>query len=430
MGGNDGLQEKTFVLVTGANSGLGFSICCRLIDEFLSTRPENRSLTIIFTTRSTRKGDETSRRLKDHLRRSAGGRSESESRITLQPENVDLTNLLSVRALSRKLLTSTPKIDSLVLNAGIGGFTGLNWPKAVYTILTDLVHASTWPSYKLSDIGVMGKKQTSSPKERPLGEIFCANVFGHYMLAHGLVPLLSRAESSGRIIWISSLEGLAENFDISDIQGIRSPTAYESSKRLTDLLALTSNLPSTAPWVNNFLSNPSTDTSSDPPSKPNMYVAHPGICGTSIVPLILPLQYCMLAAFWLARMLGSPWHGVSPYVGARAPVWLSLATQSALDTAESAYSRLGGGKVKWGSGCDRSGRDFAASTEVDGWGHGGVVGGFAVEEDRLRRRRRGQEDVNDEKKVEFEEMGRECWRELEALRVEWEGILDEEEAKN
>lgn len=85
--------------------------------------------------------------------------------------------------------------------------------------------------------------------------------------------------------------------------------------------------------------------------------------------------------------------------------------------------------MKLGSACDRLGRDFPASTEVDGWGHGGVVGSFAVEEDRLRRRRRGQEDVTVEKKEEFEEMGRECWRELEALRVEWEGILDEEEGK-
>lgn len=392
-------------------------------------------MTVIFTTRSTRKGDETLGRLKSHLRRSCGGLTDSESRITLQPENVDLTDLLSVRTLSRKLLASTPKLDALVLNAGLGGFTGINWFKATYKILTDLLHESTWPSYKLSSPGVLAKKQTPSPKERPLGEIFCANVFGHYMLAHGLVPLLSNpengAETPGRIIWISSLEGLAENFDPTDIQGLRSPTSYESSKRLTDLLALTSNLPSTAPWVNTFLSDSNSNSTepdtSEPSPKPNMYVAHPGICGTSIVPLILPLHYCMLAAFWLARMLGSPWHGVSPYVGACAPVWLSLATQSVLDTAESTYSRLGGGKVKWGSGCDRLGREFTGSTEVDGWGHGGVVGSFAVEEDRLRRRRRGQEDVTDEKRQEFEVIGRNCWREMEALRVEWESILDEAE---
>ena len=64
------------------------------------------------------------------------------------------------------------------------------------------------------------------------------------------------------------------------------------------------------------------------------------------------------------------------------------------------------------------------STEVDGWGHGGVVGTPVVEEDRLRRRKRGDADLGTEEKEEFVELGRRCWREMEELRGVWEGILD------
>lgn len=350
-----------------------------------------------------------------------------QSRIVLRPEHVDLGDLLSVRALSRRLLSSIPKLDVLVLNAGIAGFTGLNWFRAIYMILTNIIQATTWPaSYCLSKTGVLAKKQTNSLKEPPLGEIFCANVFGHYLLSHELMPLLSKIDSASRVIWTSSLEAVRESFDISDIQGLRTSRSYESCKYLTDLLALTSNLPSTQPWVKNFLDS-STDGNSQ--TKPNIYVSHPGICGTSILPLALPLFYLMLSSFWLARMFGSPWHVMSSYRGACASVWLSLSPQSVLDEAEDKYKRLGGGKVKWGSSCDRSGRLNVACTEVEGWGYGGLVGGPVFEEDKSRRRKPGAKDLTTEGKVEFEELGRKSWQEMEQLRVQWVALLSEEEKR-
>ncbi|PGH11674.1 hypothetical protein AJ80_07042 [Polytolypa hystricis UAMH7299] len=431
-------QEDTYILVTGTNSGLGFSICCRLIDNFLISRPRTHSLTLLFTTRSPRKSNETLTRLQNHLRSVSRGNAATENRVKLQPEHVDLGDLLSVRALARRLLSSTPKLDVLVLNAGIAGFTGLNWFRAAFMIVTNLIHAVTWPAaYCLSKVGVIAKKQTSLPDEPPLGELFCANVFGHYMLSHALMPLLSKSsDPPSRIIWTSSLEATSEVFDVSDIQGLRISRAYESSKYLTDVLALTSNLPSAAPWVNTFMTP--DDLSSDPekPSqqqqpltKPNIYLSHPGICGTSIMPLMLPLFYAMLGAFWMARLFGSPWHVMSAYKGAAASVWLSLAPQSVLDTAEAAYAHLGGGKVKWGSSCDRLGHEKVVCTEVEGWGFGGLVGGAASEDDKKRMRKTGAKDLTADQRVEFEELGRKCWREMEELRVKWDKLLTEEENK-
>ncbi|KAL2823910.1 hypothetical protein BDW59DRAFT_173200 [Aspergillus cavernicola] len=430
------VEDEVFVLVTGANSGLGYSICCRLVDEFLTSRQnDTRSLTVVFTTRSTRKGNDTLQCLQSHLRTSAREPSAA-ARVTFVPENVDLCNLLSVRALSRRLNKNFAKLDAIVLNAGIGGWTGLNWPVAIWGVLTDLVHSVSWPTYKIAPAGLVTDNQTTSlaDKEPRLGTIFCANVFGHYMLAHNVMPLLHRSGSPngpGRVIWVSSLEATAKQLDINDLQGLRTLGPYESSKALTDVLSLTSNLPSTTPWVKSFYSTDSDTSDANPTttsSPPNTYVSHPGICGTGILPLSPPLFYAMLVAFWLARLLGSPWHTMSTYMGACAPVWLALSTQSVLDAAETPYQRQGGGRAKWGSSTTISGVNKPASTELEGWGYGGIIGPAVVDEDRYRRRKRGMVDLTREKKEQFEDLGRECWRRMEELRKQWDELLDMEEA--
>ncbi|CAG7920540.1 unnamed protein product [Penicillium olsonii] len=415
--------------------GLGFSICCRLADEFLSSHPESESLTIIFTTRSARKAQDTIRGLKAHLSQTAPA---SAARVHFEPESVDLGDLVSVRALSRRLVHSLPRLDAIVLNAGIGGWSGISWPKAIWGVCTDLVHQVTWPSYKLAPVGVLTAKQTKTEEEPALGSIFCANVFGHYMLAHNVTPLLKRAHINGpgRVVWVSSIEGTYKFFKIDDIQGLRTDAPYESSKALTDILALTSNLPSTAPWsVESFLEsetelNTHAIHTDAPTASPRSYLSHPGICATSIVPLILPLAWAMIASFWVARILGSPWHPLSTYLGACAPVFLALAPKAMLEAAEEPYRQAGGGRAKWGSSCTRSGVESPASTEVDGWGHGGVVGTPVVEADRLRRRKRGAEYLTRDKKEEFEELGRQCWKQMEELRVQWDEILDQAEARS
>ncbi|KAE8146947.1 hypothetical protein BDV25DRAFT_43321 [Aspergillus avenaceus] len=416
--GTDPIQEQTFILVTGANSGLGFSICCRLADEFLSAHQQpHQSLTVIFTTRSSKKGHDTLTRLQHHLRTTAPTNT---TRVTFVPENVDLGNLLSVRALSRRLNNTYPKLDAVVLNAGIGGWTALDWPAAIWGVLTDTVHQVTWPTYKIAPAGMLTDPQTTD-QEPCLGSVFCANVFGHYMLAHNVMPLLRR--SGGRVVWVSSLEATVKMFDIDDLQGLRTPAPYESSKALTDLLALTADLPSAAPWVRSFCSTPDT-SEGEQNTQPNMYLSHPGVCGSGILPLSWPLFYAMLAAFYFARILGSPWHTVSTYMGACAPVWLALSSQAVLDSAESVYRQHGGGRVKWGSASTVVGKNSSASTETDGWGHGGVVGPAVVDDDRWRRRKRGAADLTAEERQEFEELGRKCWQGMEELRIQWDELLD------
>ncbi|KAI5242239.1 NAD(P)-binding protein [Aureobasidium subglaciale] len=426
MNGSEDEQQSVYtVLVTGANSGLGFSTCCRLIDEFLHSRPQTQSLHLLVTTRSASKNKDTQTRLHAHLQKTLHKADKSTlgiskvlaSRIKIFGEQVDLCNLRSVKELGKRLLDRGDCLDVLICNAGIGGWKGLDWPSAIWAILTDWRHACTYPTYKLGFVGAVAAQEgNETTPDQQLGEVFTANVFGHYILAHELSPLMKGGGSKepGRIIWISSIEAYAHAFDAEDLQALKSDAAYESSKRLTDLLVLTSELPSTKMSTAAFLQE------ADRQQKPKMFLAHPGVCATSIADLPLVLWYAMLLAQYIARWLGSPWHPVSSYLGAVSSVWLSLAPFSSLSTQE-----LTEGKAKWASSTDVFGNERVVRTEVGGWGWGGKVGEKADGKMRLSANRwRGQEDVTKESREEFEVLGQRVWRDMEKLRETWENKLE------
>ncbi len=133
------------------------------------------------------------------------------------------------------------------------------------------------------------------------------------------------------------------------------------------------------------------------------------------MPLNILLYYGMFLAVYVARWLGSPWHTISAYKGACAPVWLALAAQSLLDGMEEE-----GGPGKWGSATDWWGRERVVRTEVEGWGYGGVVGETG---EGRKGRMRGARDLTSEGREGFEELGRDVWGLIEGLREEWEGRL-------
>lgn len=340
-----------------------------------------------------------------------------------------------------------PRLDVIILSAGMGGWTGLDWWNAVKTVLFDTVQAVTWPTYKLSDVGALTKPQSTfksaktsdddeekqpllsekTPDEPPLGLVFCSNIFGHYILAHELMPLLSVPEtptstSGGKIILISSVEGLESTFSISDIQGLRAPHPYESSKRLLDVMALSSELPSVSRIAAPFFdaSKPTTAVRSTHAAtvKPKIYLSHPGIFASEIFPLPWILVAIYKWVFLVARWLGSPWHPIEPYKAAVAPVWLALTSNSTLEEMESCGAR----KSKWGSATDASGNERVMKTEVEGWGWNGELG-TEIAGERLVGRNRDARPLTREAKEDFEVLGGKCWGKMEELRGEWEGIL-------
>jgi 3-keto steroid reductase len=369
------------------------------------------------------------------------------TRVKLEGVQVDLLKFTTIQTLAKDLLQRSQPLDAVVWNAGIANWRGLNWLSATWLVLTDLIHTTTYPSYMLCEVGLLAKPQlqqsssststTSSPSsptkaEPSIGRVFAANVFGHYLLTHWLSPLFTPAS---KIIWTSSITALTETFSLDDLQGVKSAPSYEGSKRLTDLLVLTSELPSTQESVKNFL--PAESTKAGAQQRPKMFLTHPGVVGTSIADLNPVMSFFMVLVFYVARWLGSPWHGITPYKGAVAVVKLLLApTPSTTTSSKSTAATSEGsqidllsfeahhGKGKWGSAVDFWGKEYVARTEVEGWGFGGKVG--EVPEGSVTGvvgRFRGWKEVDAEGRIEFEESGRKVWREMEALRGEWEEVL-------
>jgi len=339
-----------------------------------------------------------------------------QARVKIEGVLVDVAQIASVKALAEQLLRRGQRLDAVVWNAGIGGWTGLNWFRAIWTMSTDPVQAATWPTYQYSDKGAVVEqkggaiKGSGTAEEEPvLGQVFAANVFGHYMLTHWLRPLF---DSSSRIVWIGSISAMPDFFSQEDMQCLRSPDAYESSKRLTDLLVLTSELPSTAPYMRSFLPNASADAE----TRPKMYIAHPGILATSMSNLNIIMSYMMLLSFYLVRWLGSPWHTVTAYKAAVSTCFCALAPEPQLADLE-----VRDGKGKWGSAISAGGDERVVRTEVQGWGFCGEVGKVpAGSVSGSKGRKRGMKETGKEAREEFEVLGRSVWAEMEELRQVWE----------
>lgn len=413
-------------------------ICLRLIDDFLQTKPSVESLTIIFTTRSERKSSDTLRTLQNHLAKQP---RQAQQRVHFQPESVELTNLLSVRDLARKLTTSdVPHLNAVILNAGIGGWTGLNWPKCIWACLTDIRRATVWPEYKLGAVGLITKPQLpplrdgSRIDEPPLAEVFCANVFGHYMLAHRLMPLLwsCSSETPGKIMWVGSVEARKRHYNPEDHQGLQSDCAYEHGKRLSDYLALTSrDQPATRKYISAFLGNSNGRRKG---VQPSIEIVHPGIVTTTIISLYWIMQQGYLLGIYIARWLGSPWSTVHPYPAARSATWLTFAS---VDEVSAKLAEEGGDSsnhsIKWGTCVDRSGHPSVRMTDVEGWGVDGSGNDFASRwwggsswwGGGQLGRFKGAVDATRENVEAFVDEGAEAWRKMEELREDWEKRLDE-----
>jgi len=274
-------------------------------------------------------------------------------------------------------------------------------------------------------------KDTKRLEEPPLGEVFCANVFGHYMLAHWLMPLLWACETDapGKVIWIGSIEARARHYNPADHQGVLTNAAYEHGKRLTEYLALTSSgQPATQKYVNSFLGN---SNGRHEGVRPSIQVSHPGILTTTIISLYWIIHQAYLLGIYIARWVGSPWSTVTPYPAARSASWLALVSEDEL-RAKEAEDGGEGRPAKWGTCVDRGGRPSVRKSDVEGWGingtgkpyseswwggaswwGGGQVGRFAGARDATK------EDVDN-----FVLEGAEVWKMMEELHTEWEKRLD------
>lgn len=207
----------TVHIVTGANSGLGLSIIYRLSENAVKSKQE-KDTKIVMACRNPKKAEEARESV---LRKFPAAQIE-----ILQ---VDLSDMTSVIKASEEIKRRYNHVDSLFCNAGICKVIGRNWNY----LLVDLFKVGIVDFLVTS--GRFLKQPQGELTKDGLGEIFASNVFGHYILIKKIEDLL---ENGGRIIWSGSHSAKREFFTMSDIQHLKGPMPYQSSKFLLDLVSL------------------------------------------------------------------------------------------------------------------------------------------------------------------------------------------------
>ncbi|KAG8745779.1 hypothetical protein FRC10_007041 [Ceratobasidium sp. 414] len=345
------IGKKPIILVTGANGGVGFGVCHRLLIQLSQSSPSDASpeaqksslsrkltevppytpaagATLILACRSQKRAEAARDQLfqlldKELARRKAKNVDVNHGdlfrrNLDIQVVSLDLSSVDKVFACAEGVRQRFPYITHMVLNAGVGSFIGIDWPVAIYELCTGFKTAVTAPGFKIQGSGEMS--------DDGLGWVWQCNVFGHYVLVRALRDMLLRNPyDQSRVMWMSSLEGRPSFFPgLDDWQLIKTNRSYEASKYSTELLACTLDM---------------TEAGKRSPGDAQLrhFVVHPGIAGTNIFAEHTGwfLNKIMFLAFYIARLLGSKHHPIWVYKAAISSVHIALVSLAVLPSLAS-----------------------------------------------------------------------------------------------
>ncbi|KAJ1308929.1 hypothetical protein OPQ81_004614 [Rhizoctonia solani] len=330
-------ERRPIILVTGANSGVGFGVCHRLLVQLSQKSPSDASpkaqkypttsrddeaspftpadgLTLILACRSAQRAETARSNLFKLIDDELAKRDTPRGRLfrknlEIEIVKLDLSSVQSVFECAADVRKRFPYITHLILNAGVGDFIGINWPLAIWEVCTRFKTAVTAPGFKMQGTG-----KTS---EDGLGWVWQCNVFGHFVLVRALREMLAHNPfSSSRVLWTSSLEGRPSFFPgLDDYQLFSVLHSYEASKYETELIAC--GLDELESERNNGVRH---------------LIVHPGIAGTNIFLEHTGwfLDKLMLLAFYIARLLGSKHHTIQSYKAAISAVHIALVSLAIL----------------------------------------------------------------------------------------------------
>ncbi|CAG8445669.1 3689_t:CDS:2 [Ambispora leptoticha] len=259
------MSEINIAVITGANSGVGFGTAQRLL-QHSEDNPTERIKLVLACRNPTRAANARSALLKEHPK--------SEIDIVI----LDVSLVKSVFACCAELKKKYRKIDWLFCNAGILSCDYVDYGIACKELIIN-------PRRLLT-----ATKCVVQPKGRVtgegLGETFACNIFGHYVMIHELEDLLA-ASKEARIIWTGSSTAAKNYYDAQDYQCLTGEFPYESSKYITDLIAVALNSRMNSRKIYTF-------------------VTHPGVVATNIVRDHLNwfMAKVMHTALYMARFLG------------------------------------------------------------------------------------------------------------------------------
>ncbi|KAH9024502.1 NAD(P)-binding protein [Lactarius pseudohatsudake] len=332
------------IIVTGANNGVGFGICRRLLYNLAQNSPDDArplfplsvatdvadvaypsaGLTLIMACRSRQRAEAARAQLLEQfekdvaqLQQSTPGRAERVAafckNLVVAIHLLDLASVQSTLAFADEVARTYPYVSHLVCNAGVAPFLRISWPLVFRQFFEDLFQLNlfefvTHPRYNIQRTGIMS--------DDGLGWAWQCNVFGHYVISRALETKFAASQTrSGfgpaRVVWVSSLETRAEVFDADDWQLVKSDRPYEGTKFQTDLVC----------------AELARRAGSSPTAAVRHIAVHPGVVYSLIDAALIGSFSAKVkwVVFYLARWFGSIHHNISAWNGAAAAVHVCLA---------------------------------------------------------------------------------------------------------
>ncbi|KAL5036508.1 3-keto-steroid reductase [Batrachochytrium dendrobatidis] len=235
-----GSLSSVVALVTGANGDIGFGICERLLDHYETI---DSSITIILACRNKKKAQQAQQQL---ISKYFANSVEGEERIQLVL--MDLSNTASVFAACDDIKNRFDRIDFLILNAGIMPISHMSLSGAFKDLFTR-------PATLAKTGGDALIQRTGTVTSEGLGEVFSANVFGHYIIVRELEDIMIKSKSP-RIVWMSSTTASPSAMSFEDYQCLKGKYPYESSKRMCEILSLEMNSDLAKKGIHSFIASP------------------------------------------------------------------------------------------------------------------------------------------------------------------------------
>ncbi|KAL4241180.1 hypothetical protein ABKN59_000119 [Abortiporus biennis] len=347
------MSSHPIIIVTGANSGVGYGICQRLLVQLSQSVPPDAlpqfrplgytigqpevqrydGLTLIMACRSKHRALAARKTLLeffDNYIEQEKQRPDYDGHVELFKKNLeinfhalDMASMHSVFQFGDEISQRYQYISHMICNGGGGTYNGMKWGVLIKQILAHPILALTVTEFKNQISGVT--------TDDGLGYVFQSNVFSHYALSRYLQPLFSSysklSSQPARILWTSSLESSPEDFSLEDWQLLKTYHSYETSKYEIDLVAHRLALQS----------------QKDESSAVRHYIIHPGISHSNAAHDLVPTEifnWFKVLLFYVARFFGSPNHTIEPFKAAISAVHLCLVATAFLPTTLHSFYRV------------------------------------------------------------------------------------------
>ncbi|KAI0274345.1 hypothetical protein BGY98DRAFT_920852 [Russula aff. rugulosa BPL654] len=338
---------RPIIIVTGANNGIGFGICHRLLHNILqnNTTPDDASslfprsgaegepqgieypcagLTLIMACRSRQRAEDARKKLlqlfEDDVARflleNSGRGAETERRrvekfcenLVVAVHLLDLASVQSTLSFADEVARIYPYISHLICNAGVAPFVGISWSLLLRQLWRDMVDLNllrfvVYPTYTIQRKGFMS--------DDGLGWTWQCNVFGHYILCRALEAKLAASRTGpGRVVWMSSYMAEVHTYDADDWQLVNSSDPYEGTKFHMDLIRA------------------ELSRRAGPSSQVRHFTVDPGGVNTTISAALDKglMTYIKIFLLYIVRSVVRQFHSnITPWNGASAAVYVCLA---------------------------------------------------------------------------------------------------------